>query len=417
MTIVLLSLGLVFWNRFSLNPSIAAQRGLLGQTLLDATEGNADILAYGHEEALLDRLRTAQDHLGRLEIRRSWMDGIADAGTAWIQYATLIAVLYIMIPKITALVFPGVSLPVILMAVYASFEAFQALPLTAAHLHEQLNAVDRLFLLADTSPAIVPSLEPTPLPVIHSLSVHKLSFTYPGESEASLQDISFKVDPGGQVAIVGSSGAGKSTLPYLLLRFWEFEQGEILIGAQDIRQLDPDACRSLFSFIDQRAALFHGSFRENLLYASPSATESQMLDALERAQLIDLLQTLPKGLDTLIGEGGQRISGGERQRLNIARAILQQTLFLILDEPGANLDLRTEQAVMRTLQPLIQSHTSLMITHRLLDMQQYDRILVLEQGSIVESGTHEQLLAAQGVYATVWREQQLNINLAALSSG
>jgi ABC-type multidrug transport system fused ATPase/permease subunit len=123
------------------------------------------------------------------------------------------------------------------------------------------------------------------------------------------------------------------------------------------------------------------------------------------------------GLDTLIGESGQLISGGERQRLNIARAILQQAPFLILDEPGANLDIRTEQAVLRTLQPLIRSHTSLMITHRLLDMQQYDRILVLEQGSIVESGTHEQLLASQGVYAVMWREQQLNINLAALSSG
>jgi ATP-binding cassette subfamily C protein CydC len=412
----LLSLSLILWNRFSLGPATAAQRGLLGQTLLDAVEGNADMLAFDYEEAVLKQFHTSQNRLSRLEIRCSWLDGIADAGTTWIQYSTLIAVLVLITPKITSTEFPGVNLPLILMAAYASFEAFQALPLTAAHLDEQLTAVERLFQLADTPPTLRKQPETAPLPDTWSISVEQLSFTYPGQSTTSLRDISFQIDTGGQLAIVGTSGMGKSTLAYLLLRFWEFEQGVIRIGEQDIRNLDPDACRSLFSLIDQRTALFYGSVRENLQLASFAATEPEIFEALERAQLLEFVQDLPRGLDTLIGESGQMLSGGERQRLNIARAILQQAPILILDEPSANLDIKTEKALFKTLRPLIQRHTSLMLTHRLIDMEQYDRILVLEHGCIVEAGTHDQLFSAQGIYTAMWREQQSYVELAGLST-
>jgi ATP-binding cassette subfamily C protein CydC len=412
--VFLLTLGIGLINHQSTCKSLAAQRGRLQHTFLDAIEGAADLLSFGYDSALIEQCHREQVELSRLEGRHAFIESLAVAGTAWVQQATLLAILLIAIPLITEDIILGVDLPLILMASFASFEAFQALPLSIARLEGQLGAVDRLFTLADAPPAVIPSAQPEKLPTHWSVTVRDLTFAYPGEPEPVLKNISFEIAAGGQVAIVGLSGAGKSTLAHICLRFWDFETGEILFGDQDIRRLDPDACQDSISFISQDTWLFYGTLRANLELALPGVEEQQMWQALKRAQLLGFVKGLPQGLDTLIGEAGQSLSGGERQRLSIARAILHEAPILILDEPTANLDPETEAALLGAMRPLIQAKTSLMITHRLVQMEQYDHILVLQEGVVLEGGTHPQLLAAHGVYATMWRDQQLYAGLDSL---
>jgi ATP-binding cassette subfamily C protein CydC len=414
LSVFLLTLGIGLINHRSTSQSLATQRGRLQHTLLDAIEGAADLLSFGYDSALIDQCHREQVELSRLEGRHTFIESLAEAGTSWVQQATLLAVLLIAIPLITEDIILGVDLPLILMASFASFEAFTALPRSIARLEGQLAAVDRLFAVADAPPAVFPNAQPDTLPTNWSLTVRNLAFTYPGQHEPVLKDLSFEIAAGGQVAIVGSSGAGKSTLAHLCLRFWDFEIGEILFGDQDIRRLDPDACRDSISFIGQDTALFYGTLRANLELALPGGEEQQLRQALEQAQLLVFVEALPHGLDTLIGEAGQSLSGGERQRLSIARVILHKAPILILDEPTANLDPETEAALLGAMQPLIRAKTSLMITHRLVHMEQYDHILVLQEGRLIEAGTHHQLLAARGIYAAMWRDQQLTTGLDAL---
>ena len=232
------------------------------------------------------------------------------------------------------------------------------------------------------------------------LSLSDVNFTYPSRPEqAVLKDVSFAISPGEMVALVGPSGAGKSTLFDLLQRFYDPDSGIIALGDEDIRSLKLHKLRGTFGFVPQDPVLFAGSLRENLTYAKENASDEEIATALKGASAGDFIAALPKGLETKVGEGGIGLSGGQRQRLAIARALLLKPSFLLLDEATSALDAESEQYIRQSVEALKGDMTILVIAHRLSTVRQADRILVLQEGALIASGSHDELVASNPLYA------------------
>src|SRR5690606_3281630 len=220
-----------------------------------------------------------------------------------------------------------------------------------------------------------------------------------------LHGIDFTAAPGETVALVGSSGAGKSTIAQLVPRLYDVDSGAVRISGVDVRELSAASLRSAVGMVTQDGHLFHETIRANLLLARPEATDEQLWDVLRRARLDGLVAALPDGLDTMVGERGYRFSGGERQRLTIARLLLASPGLVILDEATSSLDATSEAAVQEALAEALRGRTAIVIAHRLSTVRSADRILVIEEGRIVEQGSHEELLAAHGRYEALYRTQ------------
>jgi ABC-type transport system involved in Fe-S cluster assembly fused permease/ATPase subunit len=220
-----------------------------------------------------------------------------------------------------------------------------------------------------------------------------------------LQGVSFRVPPGRKVALVGSSGAGKSTIARLLFRFYDTTSGAVTIGGQDLRDVTQSSLRSAIGVVPQDTVLFNDTLFYNIAYGRPDATRDEVIEAARLAHLHDFVAALPDGYDTTVGERGLKLSGGEKQRVAIARVILKRPRILIFDEATSALDSKTEQAIQESLRELAVGHTSLVIAHRLSTVTDADEILVLEHGRIVERGTHDSLLRKDGAYAAMWARQ------------
>ncbi|NGN63353.1 ABC transporter ATP-binding protein [Streptomyces sp. A7024] len=287
-----------------------------------------------------------------------------------------------------------------------------------------LVSFERVFEVLDLKPLIEEKPDARPVPKgAASVEFEKVSFAYPAADKVSLasleevaaldtrggetvlHDISFRAEPGQMVALVGSSGAGKSTIASLLPRLYDVDAGAVRVGGEDVRDLSADSLRATLGMVTQDGHLFHDTVRANLVLARPGATDDEIWDALRRARLDGLVAALPDGLDTIVGERGYRLSGGERQRLTIARLLLAQPQVVILDEATAHLDSTSEAAVQEALAEALTGRTAVVIAHRLSTIRQADLILVVENGRIVERGTHTGLLAAQGRYAELHRTQ------------
>jgi ABC-type multidrug transport system fused ATPase/permease subunit len=259
----------------------------------------------------------------------------------------------------------------------ASFEAVQPLALALQHLDASQAAARRLFELIDSPPAVADGPLPSPRPRDYSLEACHVTFAYAPDEPPVLDDVSFSVPAGGRLAVVGPSGAGKTTLIYLLLRFWEYQEGSILLGGHDLRAYRADDVRAMMSVVAQDTYLFNGTLRDNLLLANADASDAQIEAAAHQAQLDTCIQALPQGYDTRIGENGYLLSGGERQRLAIARAILKDAPILLLDEATVHLDAVTEHEAMEALRQLMAQRTTIVIAHRLRGLQSVDAVLRL----------------------------------------
>jgi ATP-binding cassette subfamily C protein CydC len=385
-----------------------AARAELNAQVVDGLQGIQDVLAFGRSQAQLESVTACDRSLGRVQRRMASITGLQTALGDLLMNMAMWVLLILAIPLVATRYIDGVYLGVIGLLILASFEAVQPLASAFQGLGHALAAAGRVFAVTDAPQPVSESAAPQPLPadpIGFDLSFEHVHFAYrPGEREA-LSDISFDLRPGRRVAIVGPSGAGKSTLFHLALRFWDPASGVIRLNGQDIRRYSLRDLRSLIGALSQDTFIFNDTLRANLLLGRPSANEAEIEAAVEQAQLTEFVRQLPLGLKTWVGEQGLQLSGGERQRLAIARTLLKNAPILILDEASANLDPLTERALLDALDELTRGRTTLQITHRLLAMERMDEILVLDHGRIIERGTHDELLAIEGLYRQLFDVQ------------
>ncbi len=287
-----------------------------------------------------------------------------------------------------------------------------------------LVSFERVFEVLDLPSSIQEKPDAVALPVTASrVEFDHVSFRYPRAEDISLaslesvartetrdtgevlRDVSFVAEPGQMVALVGPSGAGKTTITHLVARLYDVGTGAVLVGGRDVREVTLESLEDVVGYVTQDAHMFHDTIRANLLYARPGADDLAIWAALEAAQVATLVRSLPEGLDTVVGDRGYRLSGGERQRLAIARLLLKAPAVVVLDEATAHLDSESEVAVQRALDAALEGRTSLVIAHRLSTVRQADQILVVDDGRIVQRGTHASLLTEGGLYADLYRTQ------------
>ncbi|SEE01790.1 ABC-type multidrug transport system, ATPase and permease component [Streptomyces misionensis] len=318
---------------------------------------------------------------------------------------------------------PGaiVSLALLLTRLYAPLTALAG---ARVEVMSALVSFERVFEVLDLKPLIEERPDAVEVPEGPvAVEFDAVRFAYPAADQVSLASleevaaldtrggtevlhgISFRAEPGQTVALVGSSGAGKSTIAQLLPRLYDVDAGAVRVGGVDVRDLTAASLRATLGMVTQDGHLFHDTVRANLLLARPDAGDDELWDALGRARLAEVVRTLPDGLDTVVGERGYRLSGGERQRMTIARLLLARQRVVILDEATAHLDNTSEAAVQEALTEALEGRTAVVIAHRLSTVRAADQILVIESGTVVERGTHDQLLAADGRYAELYRTQ------------
>lgn len=275
------------------------------------------------------------------------------------------------------------------------------------------NIEQALIDAADVTDILSESVEVTDAPHATTLSVAEASidftavdFAYKDNSdEVVINDFSLSIKPGESIGLAGHSGGGKTTLSKLLLRFADIQGGTITIDGQDISKVTQESLHRAIGYVPQEAYLFHRSLRENIAYGRPDATDGEIMKAVAQANALEFIEKLPKGLDTVVGERGVKLSGGQRQRIAIARAILKDAPILVLDEATSALDSASEKLIQESLTKLMEGRTSLIVAHRLSTIAKLDRIIVIENGAIIEQGTHTELLKLGGTYATLWSHQ------------
>jgi len=342
---------------------------------------------------------------GNAQRRMARVTGIHSGLCTLLTNLGMWTVLLLCIPQVTSGNLAGPMLASLTLLTFASFEAVTPLPLAAQMWNASREAAKRLFEVVDTEPVISEQrsvVSEKPRITNHELRVKDLSFTYPTQITPTLQHITLNLQPGKSVAIVGPSGAGKSTVANLLLRFWDYESGEITLSGEPLKEWNQDQVRARIGLVSQNTYFFNASVRENLRFARRKVTQEEIESAAKAAQIHDFILSLPKGFDTLIGEQGLRLSGGERQRLAIARLLIKDAPILILDEATANLDPLTEKQVLETLFDVMKQKTTLLITHRLVGLENVDEIVVLDHGCIIQRGTHGRLIQESGLYRRLW---------------
>ncbi len=300
----------------------------------------------------------------------------------------------------------GVLLAVLVLTPLAAFEAVAGLPAAAQAMDRVRRSSARVFEVLDSPDPVAEPADPVPLPDgPAALVVTGLHASYPGARRAALDGIDLDLAPGRRVAVVGPSGAGKSTLAAVLLRFLPYE-GSVTLDGVELARLRGEDVRRRVGLAAQDAHVFDSTLEQNLRLARPDASAEELAAALAGARLDSWVATLPDGLATRVGESGSRISGGQRQRLALARALLADFPVLVLDEPGEHLDTATADALVADLLDATRGRSTVLITHRLAGLAEVDEVLVLDAGRVVERGTHARLLREGGRYAALWELEQ-----------
>jgi ATP-binding cassette subfamily B protein len=395
---------------------VYAARGATQRKLADLTAHLQEVLgisgallvkAFVRERAEQERFRRTNDELRHLEIRASMVAR---------RFSTLMRVLQTLGPALIILaggwlvIHEGASVGTVFVFATVLTQRFgmAAGALGEAHVNliGSLALFRRIFTVLDHPCDVADRDGARELRSAQgAIDLERVTFGYPGQARPALVDFSASIEPGQLVALVGPSGAGKTTLTTLIPRFYDPRDGRVLLDGHDVRDVTLESLRQHIGIVFQDTFLFHASIRENLLYARPDASEEQMIAAAKAAYMHDFIAALPDGYDTVVGERGHRLSGGEKQRVAIARVILKDPRILILDEATSNLDSVSEQLIQAALAPLFVGRSSVVIAHRLSTILAADLILVLDHGRLVDHGTHTELLNRGGLYASLYERQ------------
>lgn len=395
---------------------LAPARGALATAVADLLHGCAELTVAGALRDRTDRARTADRALTGIASRQSAAAALGAGLSALVCGLTVVAAAVVGVQAVRDGRLDGVALAVVVLTPLAAFEAVTGLPLAVQYRQRVKHSAERVFEVLDAPvPVHEPATPETPPASPFPLELAGLSARHAGQERPALADFRLTLEAGRRVAVVGASGSGKTTLAQVLLRFLDVEQGVYRLGGVPARQLDGDAVRRLVGLCAQDAHLFDSSVRENLRLARTGASDEELREALSRARLLDWVDGLPEGLDTLVGEHGSRLSGGQRQRLALARALLADFPVLVLDEPAEHLDLATADALTDDLLRATEGRTTLLITHRLHGLDAVDEVLVLDEGRTVQRGPYAELAEAEGPLRRML-EQERETDLLATST-
>ena len=356
----------------------AAARGELTSELVEALAGSAELVAFGCEKERLRGLQAADRKLVRIARRAALADGTGDALRLLVMGATVVGVLAVSVSAHTGGNLNRVLIATLALLALASFEAVQPLPEAVRELGATLAAGRRILELSDREPSIFDPEQPLPAPTPpFTVALETVRVRYAPRERPALNGFSLRLEPGKRVVLLGRSGAGKSTVANLLLRFIDPERGHVTIAGEDIRRYRQEDVRRVVAVADQDAHLFSASIRDNVRLGRPDATGAELERALRSARIWDWIESLPEGLDTLVGEEGRELSGGQRQRIVLARALIVDAPILVLDEPTAHLDPPTAEALIEDIFAAAGERSVLLITHRGEGLDLADELVVL----------------------------------------
>ncbi|MDB4882030.1 MAG: transporter transrane region, partial [Gemmatimonadetes bacterium] len=406
-------------------PVVVGSAFFFGKRLRRASTGLQDRVAesMGMADEAFSQIRTVQSFVRESEETRRYrqlLSGVVTAAVArakmratlfgvvgFVAFAGVVAVLWqggrlVLEGTLT----PGALVSFLLYAITVAAAVGSLASLFGSY-QEAVGAATRVFELLQMQPTVAEPERPVPLrrPVRGALALEGVRFRYEAELPEALSDVSFTIAPGEVVALVGPSGAGKTTVASLIPRFWDVTGGRISLDGVDIRDLSFADLRGSIGLVPQEPALFSGTVRENIAYARPDASDADVHAAARAAHAIEFIDRLPEGMETRVGERGIKLSGGQRQRIALARVFLKDPAVVVLDEATSSLDNESERLVEEAMEELLRGRSTLIIAHRLRTVRRADRVLVLERGSVVEEGTHAELVGQAGLYGRLYQAE------------
>ncbi len=387
--------------------SLQSQESLaeISHALQETITGQNIVKAFSAEDFEREKFRSLQDRLVHLNLKIARISALGSPLIEFIGYAAFVPFLLYFNYQMSQ----GMKLGAFVVFVAALFRLYEPIrKLSRMHLYFQqtLASAQRVFDLLDTNIQVTEARDAAELPPFQDrIEFRGVNFRYPGSEGTVLRDVSLDIRAGEIVALVGASGAGKTSLVNLIPRFYDADEGKILLDGHDISRVTVSSLRSQIAMVTQETFLFSGTLRENIAYSQPDKSRDDIEEAARAAFIHEFIMGLPEQYETLVGERGQMLSGGQRQRIAIARAILKKAPILILDEATSALDTESENLVQKALYNLMQHCTTLVIAHRLSTVRMANRIIVLDKGMIVEQGNHETLIEASGVYRKLYELQ------------
>ena len=371
-------------------------RGRYRQQLTSWLQGQAELTIFNASTRYREQMEQTEVNWHDAQRRQSELTALSQALMLLIGGLAVIAMLWLAAGGVGGNTQPGALIALFVFCALAAFEALA--PVTGAfqHLGQVIASALRLTQIIEQQPEVSFPQTKAVVPTQVALRFEKVTFRYPEQAQSALSDISLQVNAGEHIAILGRTGCGKSTLLQLITRAWDPQQGAILLNEQPLSNLDEPTLRRTMSVVPQRVHLFSATLRDNLLLARPDASDAELSAVLEQTGLSKLLED--SGLNSWLGEGGRQLSGGELRRLAIARALLHDAPLMLLDEPTEGLDATTESQILDLLAELMRDKTVLMVTHRLRGLARFNRIVVMDNGQVIEQGTHAELLSQQGRY-------------------
>ncbi|MFA3781651.1 thiol reductant ABC exporter subunit CydC [Melioribacteraceae bacterium 4301-Me] len=394
----------------NLGEHVVELKSQLQKIVVDSIQGLSELIIYNYSNKWEKEYDEIENQLLHAERKMMLIQSFHENLTGLAMNLTVAVLLCLSIPEVTKGNLNGVYLSVITIGIMASFEIVAQLPVSFQYLSKSIKAGNRLLEITEQQSDEIKIIENKDNEILsYELDVQNVSFSY-NQRKKALSEISFRLRENEKIAIVGASGAGKSTLVNIICRLWNYDRGEILIDRINFKKISDEKIRKIISVVPQKVHLFTGTIRENLLIAKEDASDEELNYALKQAELLDFVESLHEKLDTNIGELGKKLSGGEIKRLAIARVLLRNSPILIFDEINSHVDSQTEMKILKSIRQISNGKQILFITHRLVDMEMFNEILVLSNGKIIERGTHSELINHGLYYKKMLTSQNRLIN-------